>query len=74
MVGREFRNKMIKHYWVDCLDSDTGEILLDRIDGTDWFGGLLENEKGLLEFEGPEFVKLINRIIDATEKYLRDRQ
>ena len=40
MIEEDFRNKMIKHYWVDCLDKKTGDILLERIDGDDYFGGM----------------------------------
>ncbi len=70
MIKEEFRNKMIKHYWVDCLDQGTGEILLDRIDGSNNFGGILTNEDGRLELDATDFIDLINRVIDATEQYL----
>ncbi len=72
MITEEFRNKMIKHFWVDCIDRDTGNILLDRIDGDDSFGGILINENGCVEFDSDDFFDIINRVVDATEQYLRN--
>ena len=73
MIKEDFRNKMIKHYWADCLDKDTGHILLDRIDGDNYFGGILTNDKGRVELDVTEFISLISRVIDATEQYLEKK-
>ena len=70
MIKEEFINKMIKHYWVDCIDKDTGDILLDQIDGSAYFGGVLTNEKGYVEIELIEFINLVGKIVKSTEQYL----
>jgi len=68
MNFKEYENKMVKHYWSDCLDPFSGKLLLGEIDGSDDFSMIPTNSKGKIDLTIGELRDIVSRTINETRR------
>jgi hypothetical protein len=72
MDFKEYENKMVKHYWSDCLDPWSGKLLLENVDGSDDFSMIPTNSKGKIDLTVGELRDIVSRTINETRRISYD--
>lgn len=68
MTDQEFENRLVKHYWVRCLNPKTNEVNLNRVDPSNDFSSIPKNSKGKTQLEVGELRDIVKEVIKQTEK------
>jgi len=63
MKTKQLENKMVKHYWRNCLDTNNGELSIEEIDDSKDFDCIPRNKKGKIELEVGELRDIIHNTI-----------
>lgn len=72
MNFKEYENKMVKHYWSDCLDPFSGRLLLNEIDGSDDFSVIPTNSKGKIDLTIGQLRDIVSKTINETRRISYD--
>lgn len=68
----ELKNKLVKHWWSDCLDPNSGELLLNEIDGSSDFSSIPTNSYGRVELEIGELGSIVDEVVKQTLNHLQE--